>query len=108
MLSANAGTSKGFATVLVMGGPLIGTYYNGQFNSAVVQTTSVASTYSVLLIYRVYYWNWVGGNNPPQGNISGVTFSGIATITNDQEGTGSPAYFSGSTVLDGLYVKPSC
>lgn len=109
--SGNAGTSKGFPAVLVMGGPMIGTYYNGQFNSAVAQTTTVDATFSVILIYRIYYWNWAGGNNPPNGNIAGVTFSGIATITNDQEGgggSGTQGYFAGSTIVDGLYVKTSC
>ncbi len=98
------GTTRGLAQVLTLGGPLVGTFYNGAFTPAGSQTT-VPSTYAVLLIYKINIWSWAGSSgNPPSG---GITFSGMATMTNDQEG-GNPTYFSGTTVLDGLYVKASC
>jgi len=104
ILPSQVGITRGLARVLTLGGPLVGTYYNGLFTPAGSQTT-VASTYAVLLIYRVNIWSWAADStNPPP---AGVTYSGMATMTNDQEG-GSPAYFSGTTVLDGLYDKTSC
>jgi len=98
--------SPGSMVILTVGGPLVGTYYNGAFTLAGSQT-NVASLTSVLLVYRINIWSWVGNTQISQVP-SGVTFSGMATMTNDQEGGGTTAYFSGTSVLDGLYVKSGC
>jgi len=95
------GPTPGLLRVLVMGGPLIGTYYNGMFTAAGSATT-VASATSVLLIYRINIWSWAGS---ALANPTGVAFSGMATVTNRDE---SSSYFEGTTPLDGLYVRPSC
>jgi hypothetical protein len=98
------GPTRGLARVLILGGPLVGTYYSGVFTPAGTQTT-VASTYTVVLIYKINIWSWAADTNALP---SGVTYSGMATMTNDQEGGGSTAYFSGTSVLDGLYVRTGC
>jgi hypothetical protein len=95
------GPTPGLMRMLVMGGPLIGTYYNGAWIPAGA-TTTIASATSVLLVYRINIWWWAGSGVP---NPSDVAYSGMATITNTEEGS---AYFEGTTPLDGLYVRPSC
>jgi hypothetical protein len=97
----NHGPTPGLLRVLVMGGPLVGTYYDGAWTPAGSATT-VASATSVLLIYRINIWSWAGSG---WTNPSGVTYSGMATVTNSEEGS---AYFEGTTLLDGLYVRTSC
>jgi hypothetical protein len=89
--------------------------FNGETNSS---ATTLAVGSSAMLIYKIDEWNW--GSNVYPGGSSGITssltvggfpavmFSGMAEITNDQEGSTGPAYFSGTTVVDGLYVRSSC
>jgi hypothetical protein len=97
----NHGPTPGLLRVLVMGGPLVGTYYNGAWTPAGSATT-IASATSVFLIYKINIWSWAGSG---WTNPSGVTYSGMATITNIEEGS---AYFEGTTLLDGLYARSSC
>ena len=99
------GVQPGLARVLVLGGTMVGTYYNGVFTPAGSSTT-VDGTYSVILIYKVNLWSWAG---TAVANPSSVVFSGMVTMTNDQEGSGvNNGYFSGTSTIDGLYVRPSC
>jgi hypothetical protein len=95
-------------TLLVMGGPLIGTYYpassgGGSFYAA-GSSPQVNSGQNVLLIYRITSYNW-GGGTYLTGTPSDMTFAGMATMTNKLENGG---YIGGTTTLDGLYVRPSC
>jgi hypothetical protein len=106
-------TSKGTvapSVTLALGGPMIGTFQSGVFTPAGSATT-IPSAGTVVLVYKIIYWSWIGAGPPSWLSAlpSGVTFSGMATMTNDNEGSvGSNAYFSGTSSLDGLYVKSSC
>ena len=111
--------------VLVVGGPMIGTAstgggdWNPVSNSTGSSATTVAVGSSVMLIYKINEWNWgsnvwpgTAGGVPSPLSLPAVTFSGMASMTNDEEGSSSPSYagtyFSGTTIVDGLYVRPGC
>ena len=91
-----------------MGGPLVGTYYvtPPQFGSikqftraGVLPTIQLQPSTSELLIYKIDMWNWEGAVNPPESLISGVTFSGVATMANDQKlGYGPSGFYLGPLV----------
>jgi len=85
--------------ILVMGGPLIGTYYDGAWATS----PSVSPSTTVTLIYKINSWNWVV-LNPSTWSPVGLTFSGEASMTSES----ANGYFGGSTVVDGLYVSGSC
>jgi hypothetical protein len=93
--------------LLVLGGSLL-----GEFDPAVSGSGSFTSTApypviavgdSVILIFQVNSYNWQASPNIQP--FSGVIFSGTVSMTGNLE-TG--AYFGGTVILDGLYVKASC
>jgi hypothetical protein len=94
------GSSQPAPQILVMGGPLIGAYYNSAWSTS----PSVSPSSTVTLIYKINSWSWVVLNPTGAWNPVGLTFSGIASMTNMNKA----AYFGGSTVIDGLYVAGGC
>ena len=91
--------------ILVMGGTLIGTYYNNAWSTS----PSVSPSTTVTLIYKINSWNWVLTPGPPSTYNPtlppvDVTFSGVASMTSKN----ANGYFGGATAVDGLYVSGAC
>jgi len=86
-----------------VGGTLYSLNYKGTAYLAGTENPpgGVTPNTSILLIYRMNGWH------PPSSadSVEGLTFSGLATITNAETGNG---YYAASIFLDGLYIRPSC
>jgi len=102
---------------LEVGGPLVGVYYPAVISGGTFYTSgsspSIPAGASVLLIFRLWSWNWHSGNllvysyltDFSAASISNVVFTGTAAITN---GSKSGGYVGASFLVDGLYVRPGC
>ena len=103
---------------LEVGGPLVGLYYPAVISGGTFyiagSSPSIPAGASVLLIFRLWSWNWHTTNLPgyiqsdpnfSAASISNAVFTGTATITNESKSGG---YVGASFLVDGLYVRPGC